>query len=198
MAGDTDAAITTTLIAAGKGDSAAAGHLLPLVYDHLRKVAQSMMAKEKPGHTLQPTALVHEAFLRVIGENEPAWEHRGHFFTAAARAMRRILVEEARRRATLKRGGDRARVDVDVVTIAAPRPSADVIALEEAVQRLEAKDPRKGKIVNLRYYAGLTVDETATVLEVSVGTVERDWRYIKSWISAELSDEDSCDSESRE
>ncbi len=150
--------------------------------------------KEVPGHTLQPTALVHEAFIRLVGgDRQSNWEHRGHFSAAAALAMRRILVEQARQRATLKRGGDRRRVDVDVVEIAATSPSADVIVLEEAVRRLEAQDSRKGKIVNLRYYAGLTVEETAELLDVSVGTIERDWRYIKSWIFAELSEERSRD-----
>ncbi|MFQ5422419.1 MAG: sigma-70 family RNA polymerase sigma factor [Phycisphaerae bacterium] len=181
-----DAEITTLLSAAGRGDAQAAEDLLPLVYEHLRRVARSIMAGESPGQTLQPTALVHEAYLRVAGNGD--WKHRGHFFTAVALAMRRILVEQARQKATLRRGGDQKRIDRDPATIAAPMPSLDLLALEEAVKRLEAEDPRKGQIVNLRYFVGLTVNETAAAMNVSVGTVERDWRFIKSWISAELSD----------
>ena len=165
-----------------------ADELLPLVYDELRALAQARMAHEMPGQTIQATALVHEAYLRLVGEQDPGWNGRGHFFGAAALAMRRILVEAARRRGRIKRGGDRRRVSIDDADAQAAiePPDDDVLAVDEAVRRLEQEDPRKGRIVNLRYFAGLTAEETARVLGVSVGTVERDWRFIKAWLQEEL------------
>jgi len=191
MGSDAEQAITMVLHAVETGDAQAAERLLPLVYEHLRSVARSLMAKESPGHTLQPTALVHEAFLRVVGRDATReWEHRGHFFGAAAQAMRRILVDQARRKAAIKRGGDRQRVDVDLLSLQTPTPGTDLVALDEVLQRLELVSPRKAQIVNLRYFAGLTIDETAATLGVSAGTIEREWRYIKSWIFVELTDHD--------
>lgn len=180
--------VTVILNAAARGDPRAAAELLPLVYQELRRLAQSRMGRTPPGNTLQPTALVHEAYLRLIGDGDPGWHNRGHFFGAAALAMRQILVDHARRRGALKRGGDRARADVDADQLVFTTPSEQVLAVDEAIKKLEADDPRKGQIVNLRYFAGLTAEETAAALGVSLGTVEREWRYIKRWLYAELSD----------
>jgi RNA polymerase sigma factor (TIGR02999 family) len=188
MASDDPKPVTQMLLAAAKGDPEAAASLLPLVYDELRTVARSRLKKLPPGQTLEPTALVHEAYLRVIGVEDPGWEGRNHFFGAAARAMRDILVEQARRKASLKRGGDRKRVSADVEEPVIEPPSDDILAVDEAVKRLEEEDPRKGQIVNLRYFARLTTAETATALGVSVGTVEREWRYIRAWLECELGD----------
>ena len=146
------------------------------------------MLKEKPGQTIQPTALVHEAYMRVIGNEDPGWDGRGHFFAAAARAMRNILVDEYRRKGALKRGGGRRRLDLDEGDLAIESPQEDLLALDEALTRLERDDPRKGRIVNLRYFAGLSTEETAAALDVSVGTIEREWRYIKAWLRTQLAD----------
>lgn len=188
MASDDPKPVTEMLLAAAKGDPEAADSLLPLVYDELRTVARSRLKKLPPGQTLEPTALVHEAYLRVIGVEDPGWEGRNHFFGAAARAMRDILVEQARRKASLKRGGDRKRVSTDLEEPVIEPLSDDILAVDEAVKRLEEEDPRKGQIVNLRYFARLTTAETATALGVSVGTVEREWRYIRAWLECELGD----------
>lgn len=160
--------------------------LLPQVYEQLRSLARAKMRAEHAGHTLQATMLVHEAYLRVAEDG--SWSGEGHFFGAAALAMRRILVEQARRRNRLKRGGGRVeRQPLEDVELAAIEPPAgDVLAVDDAVKKLEAKDPRKGQIVNLRYFAGLTNEETAAALGVSVGTVEREWRFIRSWLQSEL------------
>lgn len=175
-----------------QGDRQAAEKLLPLVYDELRKLARARMVQLRPGQTLEPTALVHEAYLRIVGQADPGWDHRGHFFAAAAGAMRDILVEQARRRASLKRGGDRQRVDVDPAELAIEPPTDDVLAVNEALERLEAVDPRKRQVINLRYFAGLPNQEAANVLGVSVGTVEREWRYIRAWLKRELGDRDGA------
>jgi len=167
----------------------AAEKLLPLVYDELRKLAQARMAHLAPGQTLQPTALVHEAYMRIVGDADPGWDHRGHFFGAAAQAMRDILVEQARRRASLKRGGDRQRVDAEHAEPAIEAPTDDVLAVHEALERLEAEDPRKRRIINLRYFAGLSNEETAAAMGVSVGTIEREWRYIRAWLKRELGED---------
>ncbi len=188
MPADAPGAVTRILKAAVDGDRDAASRLLPMVYEELRRLARARMANLAPGQTLQPTALVHEAYLRVIGTEDPGWDGRGHFFGAAAQAMRDIVVEAARRKATLKRGGDRKRVDLDDGDLAIRPPGDDVLAVAEAIKRLEADDPRKGQIVNLRYFVGLTAEETAAVLDVSVTTVEREWRYIRAWLRTQLSD----------
>ena len=188
MASSAETPITVMLRAAGRGDAQAAADLLPLVYQELRSLARSRMAALADGQTLQPTALVHEAYMKLVGGGDPGWDTRGHFFAAAAQAMREILVDQARRKASLKRGGDRRRADEDPSDLAIEPPSDDVLALHEAVQRLEADDPRKGQIVNLRYFAGLTIEETAAVLGVSHETIKREWRYIKAWLIAQLED----------
>jgi RNA polymerase sigma factor (TIGR02999 family) len=186
MAAEDRKPVTRTLRAAVDGDPRAARDLLPLVYEELRTLARARLRKTPPGQTLQPTALVHEAYLRVIGSEDPGWDGRGHFFAAAARAMRDILVEQARRKMALKRGGDRHRVAIERAEPSIAPPSDDVLAVDEAVKRLEQDDPRKGEIVNLRYFARLTTAETAAALGVSVGTVEREWRYIRAWLQREL------------
>ncbi len=175
------------LDAASRGDSEAARDLLPLVYDELRALARVRLKQELPGQTLQPTALVHEAYLRVVGRDDPGWDSRGHFFAAAARAMRQILVEQARRKTAQKRGGDHRRVFSQWVDLAVEPPPEVVLAVDEALQHLEQDDPRKGQIVNLRYFARMTSMETAEALGVSVGTIEREWRYIRAWLHRELS-----------
>lgn len=164
-------------IRAGK---AGADDLLPLVYAELRALAASKLAHEKPGHTLDATALVHEAYLRV--GHEQSFDHRGHFFAAAAEAMRRILVEAARRKKAAKHGGQLHRVDPDALTIAAPEPVEDLVALDEALDRFAAVEPQKAELVKLRYFAGLTIEETATALGISPATAKRHWTYSKAWL----------------
>jgi len=178
--------VTRVLHAAAQGDPKAAQDLLPLVYDELRTLARARLKKVPPGQTLQPTALVHEAYLRLVGREDPGWEGRGHFFAAAAQAMRDILVEQARRKMAKKRGGDRHRLTAEQAEPVSEPPSVDILAVDEAVKRLEQDDPRKGRIVNLRYFARLTTAETAEALGVSVGTIEREWRYIRAWLQREL------------
>lgn len=169
-----------------RGDANASEELLPLLYDELRKLAAHRMRALPPGNTLQPTALVHDAYLRLVGKNDPGWDGRGHFFAAAAEAMRQILVEQARRKATRKHGGDRRRVDVDEVDIPFDTSIEDVLALDEAIERLRASDPRKADLVLYRYYAGLTREEAALALGVSVRTVDREWRYIVARLYKDL------------
>jgi len=182
--------VTRTLRAVCAGDSEAARVLLPLVYEELRSLARARLRHEAPGQTLQPTALVHEAYLRLVGDEDPGWDGRGHFFASAARAMRQILVERARRKMATKRGGDRQRLPLERTEPACEPPSEEVLAIDEAVKRLERVDPRKGQIVNLRYFARMTTAETASALGISVGTVGREWRYIRAWLECELKLED--------
>ena len=177
--------VTQVLNAIEQGDPHAAEQLLPLVYAELRKLAAERMAHEKSGQTLQPTALVHEAYLRLVGR-EPArhWDHRGHFFAAAAEAMRRILVEKARRRQSLKHGGEWARRDAHLEELAAagdPDP-LEVLAVHEALERLAAKSPRKAELVKLRYFLGCTMAEAAEILGIAQATAEEDWTYAKAWL----------------
>ena len=186
MEAETAGSIEACLRAVAGGDERAAERLLPLVYDQLRELARCRLARLSPDQTLQPTALVHEAYLRLVGANDPGWNGRGHFFAAAAHAMRNILVDRARQKASLKYGGGRRRVNVEDLDLSVDPPGADILALHEAVAALEADDPRKGRIVNLRFFAGLTIDETAAALDISAGTVEREWRYIKSWLFKRL------------
>jgi RNA polymerase sigma factor (TIGR02999 family) len=188
MTGPAEGMVTRMLRAASEGDSKASADLLPLVYDELRRLARSQMAKTPPGNTLQPTALVHEAYMRLVGSEEPSWDNRGHFFAAAAKAMRQILVEQARRKGSQKRGGDRKRVDVDDVEPAIDPPSADMLALHEALEQLERIDARQGEIVMLRYFAGLTTEEAAAALGISTRTIEREWRFARSYLSSQLAD----------
>ena len=167
-----------------------AAELLPLVYEELRRLAVAMMAKLPPGQTLQATALVHEAYMRVADNERPsAWENRRHFFSTAARAMRFILVDQARRKSTVKHGGSLARSQLDDVLIEVDVPPEDILALDDALQQLEADDRRKAEIVQLRYFAGLSEPETAEVLGVSRATVAREWRYARVWLLREMSGE---------
>ena len=183
--------LTQLLAATAAGDSAAAEQLVPAVYAELRKLARSLMAKVPPGNTLQPTALVHEAYLRLVGNEDPGWSGRGHFFGAAARSMRLILVDQARSKMSLKRGGGRPHVDLDQAPeadLAFEPPAAEVLALEDLLQRLERLDPAKAEMVMLRYYSGLTIAETAAVLGVSASTVERQWRFVRSYLHDQLTE----------
>ena len=172
--------VTRILHAAVSGDPKAANELLPLVYGELRRLARDRMDKTPPGNTLQPTALVHEAFLRLVGEGDSSWNNRGHFFAAAACAMRQILVEQARRKASLKRGGDRRRIELSDEVAAVEAPFDDLVALDDALRRLERADERKTRVVMLRFFAGLTIEEIAAALDVSVPTVEREWRFARA------------------
>jgi RNA polymerase sigma factor (TIGR02999 family) len=175
--------VTQLLNAIEKGDAQAAGQLLPLVYQELRRLAAQKLAREKAGHTLQPTALVHEAYLRLVGKgDEPRWNSRGHFFAAAAEAMRRILVENARRRQRLKRGGDRKRVDSGLAEATAAGLSDDLLLINEALDRLAEEDVRKAELVKLRFFAGLSVEEAAQCLGISRATADRDWVYARAWL----------------
>jgi RNA polymerase sigma factor (TIGR02999 family) len=178
---------SAVLRAAQAGDRQAAAELLPLVYDELRKLAAQKLAYQTPGQTLQPTALVHEAYLRIAGDSNVSWEGRQHFFFAAARAMRDILVEQARRKAGPKRGGDRRRQELDDACTVIEPPSDDVLAIHEALRELEERDPLKAQIVLLRYFTGLTMDETAAILGLAERTLDRHWRYIRAWLMKRLS-----------
>jgi RNA polymerase sigma factor (TIGR02999 family) len=180
--------VTHLLNAIAGGDAHAAGELLPLVYDELRRLAAQRLAHEAPGQTLDATALVHEAYLRLVGANvEPRWDGRGHFFAAAAEAMRRILIDIARRKQRVKHGGDRRRVDLDEA-LKVDEPRDDVLAVDEALQKLAAVDPKKADLVKLRFFAGLTLPEAAEVLGIAVPTAERYWTFAKVWLYAELND----------
>jgi len=181
-----DPRVTGVLQAAAAGDAEAAAALLPLVYEELHRLAQARLRRTPPGNTLQTTALIHEAYLKLVGSGDPGWNGRNHFFGAAARAMRDILVDQARRKAAAKHGGAMRRVDLDQAEIVLDEPPEALLALEEALKRLETEEPRLGEIVMLRYFAGLTQGETAAALGVSERTVERDWRYIKAWLRREL------------
>jgi RNA polymerase sigma factor (TIGR02999 family) len=178
---------THILSAMDQSDPHAAEQLLPLVYDELRKLASQKLAQEKSPQTLQATALVHEAYLRLIGDGQPYdWNGRGHFFAAAAEAMRRILVDSARRRRSEKHGGDRDRVDLSEDAVAAPNPDLDLIALDEALLRLASADPVKARLVELRYFAGLTGEQAAAVLGLSSSAVDRLWVFTRAWLRREL------------
>jgi RNA polymerase sigma factor (TIGR02999 family) len=174
--------VTCLLSAIDSGDPLAAEQLLTLVYDDLRRLAAHRLAHEAPGQTLQPTELVHEAYLRLLGGKEAHWEGRGHFFAAAAEAMRRILVENARSKRRLKRGGDRARLPLEEAELLAPEPSEDVLALDEALTALAATDRAAADLVQLRYFAGLSIPDAAQVLGVSPRTAKRLWTYARAWL----------------
>jgi RNA polymerase sigma factor (TIGR02999 family) len=182
--------VTRILSAIEQGDRQAAAELLPLVYDELRKLAAQRLAQEKPGQTLQATALVHEAYVRLVGGPAAGavqeWQGRGHFFAAAAEAMRRILVEKARRKSRQKHGGQRARVDVELANFVAPMPDEDLLALDEAMTRLAAEDPIRARLVQLRFYAGLSNEEAAKVLGISGVTAKRYWRHARAWLHREV------------
>ena len=174
--------ITQVLHALGRGEGRASAELLPLVYDELRRHASVRMARESAGQTLQPTALVHEAWLRVIGDGTQKWENRGHFFGAAAEAMRRILIENARRKARLKRGGDQLRVDIEQLELASTTPEEKVLLIDEAVEKLQVEDPEKARVVVLKFFGGLTNQQVAESMGVTERTVERHWAYAKAWL----------------
>jgi RNA polymerase sigma factor (TIGR02999 family) len=179
--------VTRILSAIERGEPGAPEQLLPLVYDELRKLAAARLARERPGHTLQPTALVHEAYVRLVDAGgERRWDGRGHFFAAAAEAMRRILVDGARRKRSGKRGGGLARHAADALELAAPEPAEDLLALDAALDRLAAKDPVKARLVTLRHFAGLTIAEAAETLGISTTTANRYWAYARAWLHQEI------------
>jgi RNA polymerase sigma factor (TIGR02999 family) len=181
--------VTQLLDAVSRGEARAAEDLLPLVYAELRQLAVQRLAQEKPGQTLQPTALVHEAYLRLVGEHdEERWDHRGHFFAAAAEAMRRILVEQARRKRAKKHGGGLVRHDADELEVQDAEPREDLIALDEALTKLQQIDAAAAQLVAMRYFAGLTQAETAIALGVSPRTADRLWTYARAWLHRELCD----------
>jgi RNA polymerase sigma factor (TIGR02999 family) len=179
--------VTRILSAIEQGDASAAEQLLPLVYDELRRLAAQKLAGEKPGQTLQPTALVHEAYLRLLGTSaEPHWNSRGHFFAAAAEAMRRILVDQARRKRSLRRGGNLQRHPIEDREIEAPEPSVDVLAVHEALERFQGVDATAAQLVKLRYFAGLTIPQAAEALGISTSTADRSWAYARAWLHTAL------------
>jgi RNA polymerase sigma factor (TIGR02999 family) len=179
--------VTRILCAIAQGEPHVAEQLLPLVYDELRKLAAQRLAQEKPGQTLQATALVHEAYLRLVDVDVAQhWNSRGHFYAAAAEAMRRILVENARRKKALCRGGDRQRLELDLIEPAAPRTSDDLLALDQALDKLSAKDRGKAELVKLRYFGGLTMEQTAQTLGISLATANRWWNYARAWLHREI------------
>ena len=182
--------VTQLLGAIERGDQTAAEQLLPVLYDELRQLAAQKLAREAPGHTLDATALVHEAYLRLVGENAKPqaaqWDNRGHFFAAAAEAMRRILVESARRRRRLKRGGDWKQSELDDAFLAFSEPREDLLALDEALEKLAEEDPLKAELVKLRYFAGFSVEEAAACLGISRATADRWWAYSRAWLHDRL------------
>jgi RNA polymerase sigma factor (sigma-70 family) len=202
--------VTCILSQIEQGDSRAAEELLPLVYEELRKLAAAKLAQEKPGQTLQATALVHEAYLRLVGREEKSevrgqksdgsqltsdlrpptsdhWHSRGHFFAAAAEAMRRILVDQARHKATIRAGGQHQRVELSEIEPAIEGPTLDLLALDEALQKLEQKDPRKAELIKLRFFAGLSNQQAAQALGIAASTADLDWAYARSWLHVEMS-----------
>ncbi len=184
--------ITRLLSAIEQGEPHAVEQLLPLVYEELRKLAAQRLAQEKPGQTLQATALVHEAYIRLVeGNRTPHWNGRGHFFAAAAEAMRRILVDQARRKLSLRRGGNLQRRPIEDQEIEAPEPSVDLLAIHEALERFEHVDATAAQIVKLRYFVGLTIPQAAETLGISTSSVDRSWAYARAWLHAALKHEDS-------
>jgi RNA polymerase sigma factor (TIGR02999 family) len=179
--------VTRILSAIEQGDPLASEQLLPLVYDELRKLAAAKLAREKPGQTLQATALVHEAYVRLVDvDKAQQWDSRGHFFAAAAEAMRRILVDHAREKGSAKRGGTLKRVDIDAVDVATKATPDQLLAIDDALAKLAREDPSAAKLVELRYFAGLTVDEAGKALGMSTATAYRHWNYARAWLHGEL------------
>ncbi len=185
--------ITHLLLAWGNGDEAALERLMPLVYDELRKVAARHLRRQRPDHTLQTTALVNEAYLRLIDSSQVRWQNRAHFFAVSAQLMRRILVDFARSRQNLKRGGGAQQVSLDEAMIVSPERGADLLALDDALTRLAALNPRQAQVVELRYFGGLSEEESAEALKVSLRTVQRDWNLARLWLYRELSKEVTSD-----
>jgi RNA polymerase sigma factor (TIGR02999 family) len=178
--------VTQILERVQKGDGHAADELLPLVYEELRKLAASRMSNDPAGTTLQPTALVHEAWLRLVGTENPKFGGRGHFFAAAAEAMRRILIDRARRKRAVRHGGGQIKVDIQQLDLAAPRADDQILAVHEALDRLAAQDPVEAELVKLRYFVGLTTDEAATLLEISPRTARNYWAHARTWLYHEI------------
>jgi RNA polymerase sigma factor (TIGR02999 family) len=178
--------VTRILNAIEQGNVTAAEELLPLVYEELRHLASRKMSMESPGQTLQATALVHEAYIRLVGAEAQNWKGRTHFFTAAAEAMRRILIENARRKQRLKRGGGQKKVDLEDAEPAVAEPAEDIVALNEALEKLALEDPTKANLVKLRYFAGLTIKQAAEILDISQATAERYWSYARVWLFYEI------------
>lgn len=181
-----DSDVTRILERAQSGDPQAADELLPLIYEELRKLAGAKIANEFPGQTLQPTDLVHEAWLRLVGKKDPRWNGSGHFFGAAAEAMRRILIDKARRKRAACHGGGQACFDLDSIEIAGPAKDDELLAVDEALERLVALDPRKAELVKLRYFVGFTTEEAAKSLGISVPTADRWWHFSRAWLFAEI------------
>jgi RNA polymerase sigma factor (TIGR02999 family) len=182
-----DGEVTRLLVQLRVGNQDVAGQLVPLIYNELRRIAGAQMRRERPGHTLQATAVVHEAYIRLAGEQEIEWQSRAHFFGIAAKVMRQVLLDHARQRHAHKRGGEGAhKVDIDAELLVADDRLEDVVALDEILQRLTAIDPEQGRIVELRFFAGLNVEETAEVMGISPRTVKREWRLARAWLDREL------------
>ena len=182
--------VTHILQAIDSGDAKAAGELLPLVYDELRKLAAQRMAGESPDHTLGPTALVHEAYLRLVGKDDPGWQNRGHFFAAAAEAMRRILIDSARRKDRIKHGGGRARQELAEGMLSGFDDRIDLLALDDALSKLEREDAAKAELVKLRFFAGLSVEEAAAILKISRATADRWWTYARAFLYCQMQGDD--------
>jgi RNA polymerase sigma factor (TIGR02999 family) len=180
--------VTQILDAIERGDPKAANLLLPLVYEELRRLAAAKMARESPGHTLQPTALVHEAWLRMIGSGQPSFQNRAHFFAAAAEAMRRTLIDRARRKRALRHGGGQERVAFDEVEIAAPASEDELLAVNEALDKLTVQNKQQAELVKLRYFVGLTLEESAEILGVSARTADNYWAHARAWLFHEIKD----------
>ncbi len=178
--------VTRILDAIDRGDARAADELLPVVYEELRRLAARHMSNERPGHTLQATALVHEAYLRLLGPDSPKWDSRGHFYAAAAEAMRRILIDRARAGSAKKRGGDRRKVSLEAADLIVDAVPAEIIDLDDALTRLAAEDPVKAELVKLRFFGGLSLDESARFLGISSTTADRYWAYARAWLYHEM------------
>ena len=182
--------VTRILNAIEDGNTQAADELLPLIYEELRVLAAQKLSQERPGQTLQATALVHEAYVRIVGLGDQDWKGRRHFFAAAAEAMRRILIENARRKQSLKRGGGHRRIDLDGVEVAVDGPSEELLALDEALDRLAEKDRVKADLVKLRYFAGLTCEQAAKLLGIAHSTADEHWAYARAWLKADIMTQD--------
>jgi RNA polymerase sigma factor (TIGR02999 family) len=190
--------VTQILSAIEQGDTHAPEKLLPLVYEALRKLASQRLAQESPGQTLQSTALVHEVYLRLVGsEKGQHWDSRGHFFAAAAEAMRRILIDNARRKRREKHGGDRVRIDLDQACTLAENSREDILELDEAITQLANVDPKKAELVKLRYFAGFTLEEAADLLGISYAIAKRHWAYARAWLYTAIADAEKTDSDGR-
>lgn len=181
--------VTQLLVDWGNGNQAALDRLMPVVYTELRQLAHRYMRRERPGHTMQTTALIHEAYLRLVDQNQVRWQHQAHFFGIAARLMRQILIEHARSRTRAKRGGGVGTISLDEAAIVSQARATELLALDDALERLATIDPRKSQVVELRFFGGLSVEEAAQVLNIAPNTVLRDWRMAKAWLRREISHE---------